>query len=151
MIPAGETKQTSATFYAGPKDQDALEAISPGLELVVDYGWLWFIAQPLFWLLKFIQTYVGNWGFAIILVTVLVKAAFFQLSAAAYKSMAKMRKFTPEITRMRELYGDDRQRMSKEMMDLYKREKINPLGGCLPIVVQMPVFIALYWVLLESV
>jgi len=151
VIPAGETKQTSATFYAGPKDQDALEAISPGLELVVDYGWLWFIAQPLFWLLKFIQTYVGNWGFAIILVTVLVKAAFFQLSAAAYKSMAKMRKFTPEITRMRELYGDDRQRMSKEMMDLYKREKINPLGGCLPIVVQMPVFIALYWVLLESV
>jgi len=151
VIPAGQTEQTSATFYAGPKDQGALEAISPGLELVVDYGWLWFIAQPLFWLLKFIQTYVGNWGFAIILVTVLVKAAFFQLSAAAYKSMAKMRKFTPEITRMRELYGDDRQRMSKEMMDLYKREKINPLGGCLPIVVQMPVFIALYWVLLESV
>ena len=101
------------------------------LELVVDYGWLWFIAQPLFWLLKFIHTYVGNWGFAIILLTILVKAAFFQLSAAAYKSMAKMRKFTPEINRMRELHGDDRQRMSKEMMDLYKREKINPLGGCL--------------------
>ena len=105
-----------------------LEVLSPGLELVVDYGWLWFIAQPLFWLLKFLQTYVGNWGFAIILVTVVVKAAFFQLSASAYKSMAKMRKFTPEITRMRELYGDDRQRMSKEMMDLYKREKINPLA-----------------------
>ena len=151
VIPVGETRQTTATLYAGPKDQDTLELLSPGLELVVDYGWLWFIAQPLFWLLKFIQTYVGNWGFAIILVTVIVKAAFFQLSAAAYKSMAKMRKFTPEITRMRELYGDDRQRMSKEMMDLYKREKINPLGGCLPILVQMPVFIALYWVLLESV
>ena len=151
VIPAGETQQTTATLYAGPKDQDTLELLSPGLELVVDYGWLWFIAQPLFWLMKFIQTYVGNWGFAIILVTVVVKAAFFQLSAAAYKSMAKMRKFTPEITRMRELYGDDRQRMSKEMMDLYKREKINPLGGCLPILVQMPVFIALYWVLLESV
>ena len=151
VIPAGETQQTTATLYAGPKDQDTLELLSPGLELVVDYGWLWFIAQPLFWLLKFIQTYVGNWGFAIILVTVVVKAAFFQLSAAAYKSMAKMRKFTPEITRMRELYGDDRQRLSKEMMDLYKREKINPLGGCLPILVQMPVFIALYWVLLESV
>jgi YidC/Oxa1 family membrane protein insertase len=151
MISAGETKQTSATLYVGPKDQDTLGLLSPGLELVVDYGWLWFIAQPLFWLLKFIQTYVGNWGFAIILVTVIVKAAFFQLSAAAYKSMAKMRKFTPEITRMRELYGDDRQRMSKEMMDLYKREKINPLGGCLPILVQMPVFIALYWVLMESV
>ena len=150
-IASGETANTSASLYVGPKDQDVLEQLSPGLELVVDYGWLWFIAQPLFWLLKFIQTYVVNWGFAIILVTVLVKGAFFQLSAAAYRSMAKMRKFTPEIARLRELYGDDRQRMSKEMMDLYKREKINPLGGCLPIVVQMPVFIALYWVLLESV
>ena len=150
-IGPGEIKQTTSTLYAGPKDQETLEALTPGLELVVDYGWLWFIAQPLFWLLKFIHTYVGNWGFAIILLTILVKAAFFQLSAAAYKSMAKMRKFTPEINRMRELYGDDRQRMSKEMMDLYKREKINPLGGCLPILVQMPVFIALYWVLLESV
>ena len=150
-IASGGTTTATASLYVGPKDQNVLEQLSPGLELVVDYGWLWFIAQPLFWLLKFIQTYVVNWGFAIILVTVLVKGAFFQLSAAAYKSMAKMRKFTPEITRLRELYGDDRQRMSKEMMDLYKREKINPLGGCLPIVVQMPVFIALYWVLLESV
>ena len=145
------THTTSATLYDEKKNQKVLEKLSPGLELVVDYGWLWFIAQPLFWLLKFIQTYVVNWGFAIILVTVLVKGAFFQLSAAAYKSMAKMRKFTPEITRLREIHGDDRQRMSKEMMDLYKREKINPLGGCLPIIVQMPVFIALYWVLLESV
>lgn len=151
VINPGETQETVSTLYVGPKDQDALEAIRPGLELVVDYGWLWFIAQPLFWCLQFIHSYVGNWGFAIILVTVLVKAAFFQLSASAYRSMAKMRKFTPEITRLRELYGDDRQRMSKEMMDLYKKEKINPLGGCLPIVVQMPVFIALYWVLLESV
>ena len=150
-IAPGGVKQITSTLYAGPKDQETLEALTPGLELVVDYGWLWFIAQPLFWLLKFIHTYIGNWGFAIILLTILVKAAFFQLSAAAYKSMAKMRKFTPEINRMRELYGDDRQRMSKEMMDLYKREKINPLGGCLPILVQMPVFIALYWVLLESV
>lgn len=150
-IAPGSEAVTEATLYVGPKDQDALEALQPGLELVVDYGWLWFIAQPLFWLLKFIQNYVGNWGVAIILVTVLVKAAFFQLSATAYKSMAKMRKFTPEIARMRELYADDRQRMSKEMMDLYKREKINPLGGCLPILVQMPVFIALYWVLMESV
>jgi len=151
VVAPGSTETTSAVLYIGPKDQEALEAITPGLELVVDYGWLWFIAQPLFAILKFIQNYVSNWGLAIILVTVLVKGAFFQLSAAAYKSMAKMRKFTPEITRMRELYGDDRQRMSKEMMDLYKREKINPLGGCLPILVQMPVFIALYWVLLESV
>jgi YidC/Oxa1 family membrane protein insertase len=150
-INPGATATTSALFYAGPKDQDALELLSPGLELVVDYGWLWFIAQPLFWLLKFIQSYVGNWGLAIVLVTILVKGAFFQLSAAAYRSMAKMRKFTPEISRLRELYGDDKQRMSKEMMDLYKREKINPLGGCLPILVQMPVFLALYWVLMESV
>ena len=151
IVASGATDTAVASLYVGPKDQHVLQQLSPGLELVVDYGWLWFIAQPLFWLLKFIQTYVINWGFAIILVTVLVKGAFFKLSAAAYKSMAKMRKFTPEITRLRELYGDDRQRMSKEMMDLYKREKINPLGGCLPIVVQMPVFIALYWVLLESV
>lgn len=151
IIEPQTTAITDAVLYVGPKDQDALEALSPGLELVVDYGWLWFIAQPLFWLLKFIQSYVSNWGLAIILVTILVKGAFFQLSATAYRSMAKMRKFTPEITRLRELYGDDRQRMSKEMMDLYKKEKINPLGGCLPILVQMPVFIALYWVLLESV
>jgi YidC/Oxa1 family membrane protein insertase len=151
VIAPNSSVEAAASLYIGPKDQDALEALTPGLELVVDYGWLWFIAQPLFWCLKFIQTYVGNWGLAIILVTILVKGAFFQLSAAAYRSMAKMRKFTPEITRLREMYGDDRQRMSKEMMDLYKREKINPLGGCLPILVQMPVFIALYWVLLESV
>jgi YidC/Oxa1 family membrane protein insertase len=151
MIQPDQTASTASILYVGPKDQEALEALTPGLELVVDYGWLWFIAQPLFWCLKFIHTYVGNWGVAIILVTVLVKAAFFQLSAAAYRSMAKMRKFTPEISRLRELYGDDKQRMSKEMMDLYKKEKINPLGGCLPIIVQMPVFIALYWVLLESV
>jgi|TARA_B110000305_G_scaffold41143_1_gene42816 YidC/Oxa1 family membrane protein insertase len=150
-VESGKTVDSITTLYIGPKDQEALEALTPGLELVVDYGWLWFICQPLFWLLKFIQTYVVNWGLAIILVTVLVKGAFFQLSAAAYRSMAKMRKFTPEIAKLKELYGDDRQRMSKEMMDLYKREKINPLGGCLPIVVQMPVFISLYWVLLESV
>lgn len=151
MIQPDQTASSASILYVGPKDQEALEALTPGLELVVDYGWLWFIAQPLFWCLKFIHTYVGNWGVAIILVTVLVKGAFFQLSAAAYRSMAKMRKFTPEISRLRELYGDDKQRMSKEMMDLYKKEKINPLGGCLPIIVQMPVFIALYWVLLESV
>lgn len=151
QIQPGQTASTVSSLYVGPKDQEALEALTPGLELVVDYGWLWFIAQPLFWCLQFIHGFVANWGVAIILVTVLVKAAFFQLSAAAYRSMAKMRKFTPEISRLRELYGDDKQRMSKEMMDLYKKEKINPLGGCLPILVQMPVFIALYWVLLESV
>jgi membrane protein insertase, YidC/Oxa1 family, N-terminal domain len=151
ILEPGQIASTASILYVGPKDQDALEALTPGLELVVDYGWLWFIAQPLFWCLQFIHSYVGNWGVAIILVTVLVKGAFFQLSAAAYRSMAKMRKFTPEISRLRELYGDDKQRMSKEMMDLYKKEKINPLGGCLPIIVQMPVFIALYWVLLESV
>lgn len=138
-------------FYVGPKDQYALEEISEGLELSVDYGWLWWIAQPLFWLLTKIHSLVGNWGWSIILVTVLVKALFFQLNATAYRSMANMRKLQPKIVDLRERYANDKQKQSQEMMALYKKEKINPLGGCLPILVQMPVFIALYWVLLESV
>ena len=150
-LSSGASTQFSATLYTGPKDQDVLESLSDGLELTVDYGWLWFISQPIFMVLSFLQEYIGNWGLSIMAVTLLVKLLFFKLSAAAYASMARMRKFTPEMTRLRELYGDDKQRLSKEMMDLYKKEKINPLGGCLPILVQMPVFLALYWVLLESV
>ena len=150
-IGPGQTATFSAQLYTGPKHQDTLENLSDGLNLTVDYGWLWFISQPLFMVMDFLHSYIGNWGLAIIGVTLLVKLAFFKLSAAAYASMARMRKFTPEMTRLRELYGDDKQRLSKEMMDLYKKEKINPLGGCLPILVQMPVFLALYWVLLESV
>ena len=142
---------TEAQLYIGPKDQYVLEAISPYLELSVDYGWLWWIAQPLFWLLNLIHSFVGNWGVAIILLTVLIKAAFFKLSATSYKSMANMRRVQPKMLDIREQYAEDKQKQSQAMMGLYKKEKINPMGGCLPILVQMPVFIALYWTLMESV
>lgn len=140
----------SASFYAGPKDTERLEEISPYLDLTVDYGWLWWIAKPLFWLLKFIHGFVGNWGLAIIGLTIIVKALFFKLSATSYRSMAKMRKLQPKMTELKERHGEDRQRFSQEMMKLYKTEGVNPFGGCLPILIQMPVFIALYWVLMES-
>jgi YidC/Oxa1 family membrane protein insertase len=150
-VPANSQGVINASFYAGPKDVYRLEEISPYLDLTVDYGWLWWVAKPLFHVLNFIYNLLGSWGWSIIALTVLIKLVFFQLSATSYRSMAKMRKFAPEMQRMKELYGDDRQRMQQEMMKMYKKEKINPLGGCLPILVQMPVFIALYWVLLESV
>ncbi|NWL79551.1 membrane protein insertase YidC [Pseudomonas taiwanensis] len=150
-VPAGASAETSATLYAGPKVQSHLKALSPGLELTVDYGFLWFIAQPIFWLLQHIHSLLGNWGWSIIVLTILIKAAFFPLSAASYKSMARMRAVSPKLQALKEQHGDDRQKMSQAMMELYKKEKINPLGGCLPILVQMPVFLALYWVLLESV
>ena len=141
----------SATLYMGPKIQDYMEQVAPNLKLTVDYGWLWFIANPLFVVLDTIHDIVGNWGWSIVLLTVLVKLVLFPLSAKAYKSMARMRKLGPEMQRLKEMYGDDRQKMSQEMMKFYQKEKINPLGGCLPILIQMPVFIALYWMLLESV
>ncbi|MBX8488954.1 membrane protein insertase YidC [Pseudomonas lijiangensis] len=150
-VSAGGKGETSATLYAGPKSQAVLKELSPGLELTVDYGFLWFIAQPIFWLLQHIHAIVGNWGWSIIFLTMLIKGLFFPLSAASYKSMARMRAVGPKLTALKEQYGDDRQKMSQAMMELYKKEKINPLGGCLPILVQMPVFLALYWVLLESV
>lgn len=151
VVAPGETGTVSSTLYIGPKIMESLEKIHPDLPLTVDFGWLWLIAKPLFLVLDFIHDYVGNWGVAIILLTIAIKAAFFHLSAASYRSMANMRRVAPELTRIRDLYGDDRQKMSQAMMELYRKEKINPLGGCLPILVQMPVFIALYWVLLESV
>ncbi|WP_296251384.1 membrane protein insertase YidC [Pseudomonas sp. UBA4194] len=147
----GAKVETTATLYAGPKVQDKLKELSPGLELTVDYGILWFIAQPIFWLLKHIHAILGNWGFSIICLTILIKLLFFPLSAASYKSMARMRAVAPKLAALKEQHGDDRQKMSQAMMELYKKEKINPLGGCLPILVQMPVFLSLYWVLLESV
>ncbi|MBX8493314.1 membrane protein insertase YidC [Pseudomonas cichorii] len=150
-VAAGGKGETSATLYAGPKSQAVLKELSPGLELTVDYGILWFIAQPIFWLLQHIHAIVGNWGWSIIFLTMLIKGLFFPLSAASYKSMARMRAVGPKLTALKEQFGDDRQKMSQAMMELYKKEKINPLGGCLPILVQMPVFLALYWVLLESV
>ena len=150
-VAPGTNGETRLKLYAGPKVQDRLEAAAPGLKRTVDYGWLFFIAQPLYVALEFIHDYVGNWGWSIILLTFLIKLAFYHLSAASYRSMARMRKLSPKIQSLRDRHSGDRQKMNQAMMELYKKEKINPLGGCLPIVVQIPVFIALYWVLLETV
>lgn len=146
-----QTATYTTKLYTGPQDQRVLESLSPGLGLVVDYGWLTVIAQPIYWLLEKIHSYIGNWGWAIVVLTILIKLVFFPLSAASYKSMAKMRKVGPRMQKLKEQYGDDKMGFQRAMMEMYKREKINPLGGCMPILVQIPVFIALYWVLLASV
>ena len=148
---AGATSTVEVPLYAGPQIQSNLDAMAPGLDHVVDYGWLKIIASPMHWVLEKLHALVGNWGWAIILLTILIKAIFFPLSAASYKSMAKLRLVTPRMQQIKERHGNDRVRMQQEMMELYKTEKINPLGGCLPILIQIPVFIALYWVLLGSV
>lgn len=150
-VAPGTQHSFSLKFYAGPKSQHVLSALSPGLDLTVDYGWLWFIAQPLFWLLEAIHGLVKNWGWSIIILTIIIKLAFFHLSATSYKSMANMRRLHPRLVSLKERYGEDKARLNQAMMELYKKEKINPLGGCLPILIQIPVFISLYWVLLESV
>ncbi|MCW9012568.1 MAG: membrane protein insertase YidC [Gammaproteobacteria bacterium] len=150
-VKAGEQGRFHSQLVVGPKLQHRLEAIAPGLELTVDYGILTILAKPLYWVLEMYHGVFNNWGWAIIFLTLTVKLIFYKLSEASYRSMAKMRKVAPKMQAMKERYGDDRQRMSQAMMKMYKEEKINPLGGCLPILVQMPVFIALYWVLLESV
>jgi YidC/Oxa1 family membrane protein insertase len=149
-IAPGQTGKISMPLYAGPA-QTKLDDIAPGLGLTVDYGWLTIIAAPIFWLLAQIQGLVSNWGVAIILLTVIIKLAFFPLSAASYRSMAKMRVVAPKLEKIKQQYGDDRERLHKAMMELYKTEKINPLGGCLPMLIQIPVFIGLYWAILESV
>lgn len=146
-----ETVVLGHNLYLGPKIQSRLEAIAPGLELTVDYGFLWFIAKPLFWCLEWFHSMVGNWGWSIVLVTLMLKILFYNLSAAGYRSMANMRRVQPRLLAIRDRYKSDRARLNKAMMDIYKEEKINPLGGCFPILIQIPVFIALYWVLLESV
>ncbi|MEE9424933.1 MAG: membrane protein insertase YidC [Methylococcales bacterium] len=151
QIEAGQTKTLAGNLVVGPKVQKDLEKIAPGLELTVDFGFLTFIAKHIFWLLNKYHETVGNWGISIILVTLTIKTMFFWLSAKSYKSMARMRKLQPKLESLREKFGDDKQRMNMEIMQLYKREKVNPLGGCLPVLVQIPVFISLYWVLLESV
>jgi YidC/Oxa1 family membrane protein insertase len=150
-IAPGASATVDMRLYAGPEEQDKLAMLSPGLNLTVDYGWLTIIATPLFWVLSAIQKWANNWGVSIILLTVIIKLIFYPLSAASYRSMAKMRVMAPKMQKLKEQYGDDRQRMHQAMIEMYKTEKINPLGGCLPIVVQIPVFIALYWVLLASV
>ncbi|MBK7465066.1 MAG: membrane protein insertase YidC [Betaproteobacteria bacterium] len=150
-IAPGAKGETSVSLYAGPQEQAALKELSPGLDLVVDYGWLTVVAAPIFWALQAIHGIVGNWGWAIIVLTVILKGIFFPLSAASYKSMAKMKLLTPRLAQLKERFGDDKQRLNQEMMKMYQTEKVNPLGGCLPILVQIPVFIALYWVLLGAV
>ena len=150
-IAPGSATTISQTLYVGPKDQVALAELAENLDLVIDYGWLWWLAQPLFWLLTLIQQFVVNWGLAIIALTIVIKLIFFRLSAASYKSMAKMRTVQPKIQSIRDQYADDKTKQQQAMMELWKKEKINPMGGCLPMLIQMPVFIALYWVLLESV
>ena len=150
-IPPGQEKVVGTRLYLGPEITSKLKAIAPGLDLTVDYGWLWFISALLFSLMKAIYAVVGNWGWSIVLVTVLIKLAFYRLSAKSFKSMAGMRKLQPKLLALRERYGDDKAKISQATMEMYRQEKVNPLGGCLPIIVQIPVFIALYWVLLESV
>jgi len=147
----GESARVSTQLFAGPQEQIRLKKAAAGLDLVVDYGWLAILAWPLFAVLEFFHGWTGNWGAAIILLTISIKLVFFPLSAASYKSMAKMKLVTPRLTKIREMYGNDRARMNQAMMELYKTEKINPLGGCFPILVQIPVFIALYWVLLAAI
>ena len=150
-VAAGETKTDSARLYIGPKLQSTLNEVAPGLSLTVDYGVFTVIAEPLHWILAQLHKLTGNWGFAIILLVLLIKAAFFKLSETQFRSMAKMRKLQPRIEALKERYGDDRQKMNQAMLELYQKEKANPLAGCLPMVIQIPVFFALYWVLLESV
>ncbi|TXI26794.1 MAG: membrane protein insertase YidC [Nitrosomonas oligotropha] len=150
-VEPGQVKNITMPLYAGPQEQNKLAELAPGLELTVDYGWLTVLAVPLFWLLSFYHSWTDNWGAAIILLTLTVKLLFFPLSAAGYRSMAKMRLVTPKLQRIREQYASDRQRMHQVMMEFYKEEKINPMGGCLPILVQIPVFIALFWTLLAAV
>ena len=150
-IEPNSTATTSATFYVGPKDQDVLESIEQNLDLTIDYGFLFMISQPLFWLLIKIQSIVTNWGVAIIIITLIVKGGMYPLTKAQYTSMAKMRALQPKMAQLKERLGDDKQKMSQAMMELYRKEKVNPAGGCLPLIIQMPIFLALYWVFLESV
>jgi YidC/Oxa1 family membrane protein insertase len=150
-IAPGATASVDVPVYIGPQETENLEKVAPGLNLVVDYGWLYILAAPLFWVLKWIHGVVGNWGWAIIILTILIKLLFYPLNAKAGRSMAQMKVLTPKMEKLKELYGDDRQKLNQAMMELYRTEKINPLGGCLPILVQIPVFIALYWVLLASI
>ena len=151
QVPAGDVGQMQSGFFVGPKIQDRMIAVAPKLDLTVDYGFLSVLAKPIFWLLQKIHSIVGNWGWAIVGVTMCIKLIFYKLSEASYRSMARMCKLQPQLASLKERHGDDRAKMGQATMELYKKEKVNPLGGCLPILVQIPVFISLYWVLLESV
>jgi YidC/Oxa1 family membrane protein insertase len=150
-VAPGETQTVSAGFWAGPKDQYRLEEIHQDLDLTIDYGWLWFIAQPIFWLLMQINGAIGNYGWSIIGLTIVIKVLFMRLSASSYRSMAKMRRLAPKINQLKDRYGDDKQKLMQAQMELWKKEKVNPLGGCLPMLLQMPVLIGIYWVLMKSI
>lgn len=150
VIQNGSEHDFKSKMWIGPKNQDNMELVAPNLDLTVDYGWLWFISIPLFKILEFIHSYIGNWGFSIIVLTLVVRSVLFPLTKAQYTSMAKMRLLTPKMQELRERYKDDRQKLGQETMRLYKTEKVNPLGGCFPLLIQMPIFIALYWTLMES-
>jgi YidC/Oxa1 family membrane protein insertase len=150
-IAPGASKFIEATFFVGPQEEKVLESLAPGLELVKDYGWLTILAKPLYWLLNKLHTFIGNWGWSIVALVLLLKAAFYWLNAKAYASMAKMKAVNPKVTEMRERLKDNPQQVQQEMMRIYREEKVNPMGGCFPIMIQIPVFIALYWVLLSSV
>lgn len=150
-VPATSSASYQMQFYAGPKDQYVLADISPNLDLTIDYSFLWFLAAPIYWLLRQLDSLIGNYGLSIIVLTIIVKGAFYKLSETQYKSMAGIRRLMPKMQQLKESYGDDRMKLQQATMELYKKERINPFGGCLPMLVQMPVFIALYWVLLESV
>ena len=149
-VQANQQATLGATYYMGPKESDILEAIHPNLDLTVDYGWLWFISQPLFILLKWLHSILGNWGVAIIAITVIVKSAMYPLTKAQYTSMAKMRALQPKMAALKEKFGDDRQKFGQATMEMYRKEKVNPMGGCFPILLQMPIFLALFYVFLES-
>jgi len=151
IIAPGRSGVLTGKLYLGPKEQKRLAKLVEGMDLTVDYGWLTVISGPLFWVLDWLHRFLGNWGWAIIVLTILIKAVFYPLSAASYKSMAQMKKLAPRLKALKERFGDDKQKLNQAMMEMYRTEKINPLGGCLPILIQIPVFIALYWVLLESV
>lgn len=151
VVAPGTTVVEKAKLFVGPQEERVLETIAPGFELLKDYGYLTILAKPIFWLLDNIHSYVGNWGWSIILLTILIKLVFFPLSAASYKSMARMKEVQPRLLAMKEQYKGEPQKLNQAMMEMYRKEKINPLGGCLPVVIQIPVFIALYWVLLSSV
>jgi YidC/Oxa1 family membrane protein insertase len=151
VVDPQQSQSVQTQLYVGPETTDVLKSIAPGLDLTVDYGWLWFISQILFSVMKAIHSVIGNWGWSIVLVTLMIKLAFFKLQATSFKSMAKMRHLQPKIAALRERHGEDKAKLSQATMELYKQEKVNPLGGCLPILIQIPVFIALYWVLIESV
>lgn len=151
VVAPGATSTVASTLYTGPATADRLEQAAPGLKLTIDYGWFWFISVIIFWMMQKIYDVIGNWGWAIVLVTVIIKLMFYQLSAKSYRSMSGLKKLQPKLEALKQRYGNDKQQLTQATLALYREEKINPMGGCLPILVQIPVFIALYWVLVESV